>query len=116
MKISTHGNVLEVSEIEALDAAHSSAFQSAVTAALPAIPSLIDIDLTRTRFVDCGGLGALVALRKTARRQNCNATLRLVNPPRALRRIAQLTGIDGTFSMSSTVNGSRWREAEIATG
>lgn len=116
MKINTYGNVLEVSEIEELDTAHSNAFQTAVTAALPAFPSTIDIDLTRTRFVDCGGLGALVALRKTARRHNCNATLRLVNPPRELRRIVELTGIDAAFSMSSTVNGSRHYEAEIALG
>jgi anti-anti-sigma factor len=88
-----------VSDIEQLDAAHSEAFQSAVIAALAPVVKQIDIDLSRTGFIDCGGVGALVALRKRARGCNAKATVRLRNPGQPVRRFLRLTHADEMFSL-----------------
>jgi anti-sigma B factor antagonist len=49
----------------------------------------IEIDLSQTRFVDSCGLGALIALHKTA----CDRKgwMRLVNPTPAVQQILELT-------------------------
>ena len=45
----------------------------------------IEIDLSRTTFMDCTGLGALIALRKLARARN--GGVRLVNPTSTVQRL-----------------------------
>jgi len=97
MKIIRDGKRLRVSEIDDLAAGNSGAFQSAVTASIGPNVMEIDIDLSKTGFVDCGGVGALVALRKTARRQNNGVTIRLLNPTSSAQRLFQLTGLDRLF-------------------
>lgn len=99
MRILQAQDVLTVSDIEQLDAAHSEAFQSAVIAALAPVVKQIDIDLSRTGFIDCGGVGALVALRKRACGCNANATVRLRNARQPVRRLLRLTHADEMFSL-----------------
>lgn len=99
MRILQADDVLTVSDVEQLDAAHSADFQSAVMAALAPAVKQIDIDLSRTGSVDCRGIGALVALRKSARGCNANATLRLRNPGRPVRRLLRLTHADEIFTI-----------------
>jgi anti-anti-sigma factor len=99
MRILQAHDVLTVSDVEQLDAAHSVAFQSAVAAALAPAVKQIDIDLSRTGCVDCRGIGALVALRKRARGCNASATLRLRNPGRPVRRLLRLTHADEMFTI-----------------
>jgi anti-anti-sigma factor len=99
MRILQAQDILTVSDIEQLDAAHSEAFQSAVVAALAPMVKQIDIDLSRTGFIDCRGVGALVALRKRARGCNANATVRLRNARQPVRRLLRLTHADEIFSL-----------------
>lgn len=99
MRILQALDVLTVSDIEQLDAAHSESFQSAVVAALGPVVKHIDIDLSSTGFIDCGGVGALVALRKRARGCNANATVRLRNARQPVRRLLRLTHADEMFSL-----------------
>ena len=99
MRIRQAQDVLTVSDIEQLDAAHSDSFQSAVVAALAPAVKQIDIDLSSTGVIDCGGVGALVALRKRARRCNANATLRLRNAGQLVRRLLRLTHADEMFTV-----------------
>ena len=70
MTIQRQGDLLNISQLEQLAAANSHSFHSTLAASLPADITHIDIDLSKTNFVDCGGVGALVALRKCVR--NCN--------------------------------------------
>jgi len=77
MKISRDGETLSVSNIRQLDAATCQSFRSRLKAALPRNVRRIDIDLTRTQM-DCGGLGALLALRKCARAENNDVAIHLV--------------------------------------
>jgi len=101
MKISQNEGAVCVSEIEQLAAADVDLFQSALEPALTGRPNRIDIDLSKTDFVDCGGVGALVALRKCARLQNDQATVRLLNPADAVRRLFKLTRMDALFPIEA---------------
>jgi len=100
VKISQNGETIDVTEIQQLGAANADIFESAVFAALSAGPHQIDIDLSETRFVDCGGVGALVAVRNCARRLNAHATVRLLNPALPARRLLKLTRMDCSFSIT----------------
>ena len=97
MKIVEQGETLHVSEIDQLAAADALGFESAVRAALPVCPRQINIDLSETGFVDCGGLGALIAVRNCARRRNSTATVRLLNPALPARRLLKLARADSLF-------------------
>jgi anti-anti-sigma factor len=97
MKITRHNGTLTISEIDELVTGDSETLQSALTAALPAGVRQIEIDLSDTHFVDCGGLGALVGFRKCARTRNGDVTVRLLNPPRPVRRMVTLMQMDSTF-------------------
>jgi hypothetical protein len=49
------------------------------------------IDLARVTFLDCAGIGTLVAGRNAAARRGCGYTV--VNPQRKMRRVLELTGV-----------------------
>src|SRR5215510_2393603 len=96
MNILRDGETLSVSGLSELDAASCRLFKSRLKAALPANIRRINIDLSRTR-VDCGGVGALVALRNCARKQNSNVAIHLLNPTLATQRLFTLTRMDRLF-------------------
>lgn len=49
------------------------------------------VDLARVTFLDCAGIGALVAGRNTAVSRGCDYTV--VNPQRQVRLVLELTGV-----------------------
>jgi anti-anti-sigma factor len=104
MTIVERGGVLNVSDVEDLDAAHAGVFQTEVTAALAPNIQRIEIDLSRTGRVDCGGVGALIALRKCARQCNSNVNLRVRNPTQTARRVLHLTRLDDLLPMDGEEN------------
>ena len=97
MKIVVHGDTVNVSEIRELGTATANSFQSALTAALPHSVKNINLDLSQTTFVDCGGLGALVAIRKRASNGHGPATIRLLNPPKPLQHIMSMMKMGDVF-------------------
>jgi anti-anti-sigma factor len=101
MKNVQDDETLSISEIEQLAAANASLFQSELRAALLGRPKQIDIDLSLTDFIDCGGLGALVAVRNCARNRNAEATVRLLNPAGTTRRLLKLTRMDALFPIEA---------------
>lgn len=101
MKITCQGETLRVSEIGELVTATSTSFQSALHAALPEGVKQIDIDLGQTECMDCGGLGALVALRKGACGRAGGVTVRLLNPTQPVRRMFDLLQIDRAFPIET---------------
>ena len=96
MKILRDGETLSGSGISELDAANSEAFSSQLSAALPANVRQIDIDLSRTRM-DCGGVGALVALRNFLCKNHTHIAIRLLNPTLAVQRLLAITRMDRLF-------------------
>jgi anti-anti-sigma factor len=112
MRIVRSGETVNVTELNELGVASAVRFQSAVGAALPAGPESIDIDLSGVSFIDCGGVGALIALRNSARRHNSGATIRLLNPSPRVRRMFQVTHVDKLFPIENHARpGNRLRKA-----
>jgi anti-anti-sigma factor len=106
MKILVHGDTLEVSEIRELGTATANTFQSQLCAALSDSVKHINLDLSQTMFVDCGGLGALVALRKKASTGHGSATIRLLNPPKPLRHIVTMMKMGDLFPIATVEQGN----------
>ena len=69
--------ILTVGGVEELTAANQELFRKQIFTALNG-HTTIEIDLSKTTFMDCAGLGALIALRKLARARN--GDVRLLNP------------------------------------
>jgi anti-sigma B factor antagonist len=99
MKINTEDSVINISDVKELSAANSNSFRDEVRAALPSHPKRINIDLSQTRFVDSCGLGALIALYKTARTQNEEITIALHNPTPPVQQIFELTRMHHIFEI-----------------
>lgn len=100
MKIVVHGDTLDVSEIRELGTGTANLFQSELGAALSEAVKNINLDLSQTSFVDCGGLGALVAIRNKASNGHA-ATIRLLNPPKPLQRIVTMMKMDDVFPIAA---------------
>jgi anti-anti-sigma factor len=100
MKFIVHGDTLNVSDIRELATATANSFQSQLSAALSESVKNIDLDLSQTTFVDCGGLGALVAIRKKASNGH-TATVRLLNPPKPLQRIVTMMKMSDVFPIAT---------------
>ncbi|GAA0711314.1 STAS domain-containing protein [Dactylosporangium roseum] len=63
-------------------------------------PDFLDVDLAGVTFMDCIGLGVLVAMRRAAARTGCQ--LRVVNPQPIVRRVLALTGLLGILAAPSS--------------
>ena len=98
MKIENQGQCLTISQIVELTAVNSASFREEVSAVLPGAPSIIEIDLSQTRFVDSSGLGALFALYRATAQQH-GVVLRLVNPRPEIRQLLELTQMQQLFEI-----------------
>jgi anti-sigma B factor antagonist len=98
MKIESQGECLSISEIHELTAQNSAHFRDEVQAALKGSPAVIEINLSKTRFMDSSGLGALFALyRATA--QSPGVILRLLNPMPEIQQLLELTQMQQLFEI-----------------
>ena len=98
MKIENQGECLSISEIHELTAQNSATFRDEVQAALSGSPTVIEINLSKTRFMDSSGLGALFALyRATAKRHG--VILRLLNPEPEIQQLLELTQMQQLFEI-----------------
>jgi anti-anti-sigma factor len=60
-------------------------------------PAVFDIDLAGVRFLDCTGIGALVAVRNAAVHAGCQ--VRICHPQPIVRRVLEVTGLLDVFSV-----------------
>jgi len=95
MKMESIGDTLRISAVPQLAATNANAFRDWVRGAFANGHRHIEVDLSQATFVDSCGLGALVALHKTAATQH--GKLWLVNPPGPVQQILELTRLDGVF-------------------
>jgi len=97
MKIEITDDNVRVSDLPELGERQAANFQAEVSAALPARPGLIEVDLGRTARVDSSGLGALVAVYDHAQQRNRGVTLRVVDPQPPVRQLLELTRVHRIF-------------------
>jgi anti-anti-sigma factor len=62
-------------------------------------PDLLDIDLSGVTFLDCTGLGALIAVRNAA--IEAGGQMRLSHPQPIVRRVLEVTGVLGMFTAAT---------------
>ena len=91
--------VLTVGGFAELTAANSDRVGRKIRAGLNG-HTTIEIDLSRTTFMDCTGLGALIALRKLARARN--GGVRLVNPSPTVQRLFDVLRAGELFEIVNT--------------
>jgi len=100
MKMQIQGDTLQVSDVPELGAPDSNDFRDQVRTSMVNGLRNIQIDLSKTLFVDSCGLGALVALHKTACSRQ--GMVRLLNPVPSVQQILELTRMHRIFEI---VNG-----------
>ena len=98
MKMEKQGDVLRISELTELGAANANAFRDEARAALGDGQKHIEIDLSQTDFIDSCGLGALIALHKTACARK--GALRLVHPQPSVQQVLELTRMHQLFQIT----------------
>lgn len=103
MKIEITDDLVRVTDLRELGERQAASFQLEVSAALPACPGLIEVDLGRTASVDCRGLGALVAVLEQAQQRNREARLCVVDPSPPVRQLIELTRMHRIFSIVERV-------------
>ncbi len=100
MKIEVRGDTIQISEVEELGAASAGAFRDYARTALKNGHRNIDIDLSRTTYIDSCGLGALISLQKTASKSE--GRVRLLNPQPSVQQILDLTRMESVFDIVRT--------------
>lgn len=99
MKILQQADTLRISDLKELGATSAQSFKDEVRKALPGCLRAIEIDLSQTSFVDSCGLGALIAIYKTARSDNDGCILRLLNPTPPVQQLLELTRMHRLFEV-----------------
>jgi len=84
-----------------LDLADVPAVASHLIAAVAACGPSVIVDLAGLEFIDCCGLGVLVRLQKWTR--ECGGDVLLAAPQQHVRRLLRLIGLNGVFSVYSSV-------------
>lgn len=100
MKLHANGDTLRISAVNELSATNSNLFRDEARRAFGEGQTNIEIDLSQTTAVDSCGLGALVALHKSA--SSRGGTLRLLNPNPAVQQILELTRMHRIFEVIKT--------------
>ena len=89
-----------VSELSELGAANSNGFRDWVRSCLNEAQKNVEVDLSATDFIDSCGLGALIAIHKTATSRH--GTVRLVHPRPQVNQILELTRMHHIFDIVRT--------------
>jgi anti-sigma B factor antagonist len=102
MNIKLQDRKLSVTGLRELNAANARSFRSALAAALSRDLQTIEIDLSQTQTVDSAGLGALVALYKTANenRNQDAIEIRLTNPTPTVQQMIELARLHHLFEIT----------------
>jgi anti-sigma B factor antagonist len=100
MKMRVDGDTLIVSEVSELGAANSNGFRDWVRSGLNEQQKNVEVDLSGTDFIDSCGLGALIAIHKTATSRR--GKVRLLRPRPQVNQILELTRMQHIFDIVKT--------------
>ena len=97
MKVLIDGETVRIAELNELTATNANSVRDHARAAFGHGQRHIEVDLSEASLVDSCGLGALVALHKTA----CDrgGTLRLLHPRPPIQQILELTRMHRVFDV-----------------
>ena len=98
MKMEAQGDTLRITGITELGASNSNDIRDRIRAAMLEAQRHIEIDLSKTAFMDSCGLGALIALHKTV--CNRSGNIRLLNPLPPVQQVLELTRLNRIFEIS----------------
>jgi anti-anti-sigma factor len=96
MKMHTTGETLHISSVLQLGEANANAFRDWVRGSFNGERN-IEVDLSQATFIDSCGLGALIALHKSAATREGKLTLLKPRPP--ILKILELTRLDTVFDI-----------------
>jgi anti-sigma B factor antagonist len=97
MKIQHQGSTLLVSGLTELNATNATGFRDTVRSALNPQITVLDVDLSETRFLDSSGLGALISLHKTM--STSKGLVRILKPTPTAQQILELTRLHRVFEI-----------------
>jgi anti-sigma B factor antagonist len=100
MKLDNLGRTLRVSAVKQLAAVNANEFRDWVRGSFVDGQKDIEVDLSQTTFLDSCGLGALVALHKTATSRG--GRLRLLSPQPQVQQLLNLTRMSQVFEVQQT--------------
>lgn len=99
MHLSSEGDLLKVHVPLELNASNASPFRDFVRGALSEEHQRVDLDFSRTTFLDSSGLGALVALHKAIAPRK--GSIRILAARPEVRRVLELTHMHRLFDMAA---------------
>jgi anti-sigma B factor antagonist len=82
-----------------IDVATSPLLRSELATVIGSAPASVTVDLAQVSFIDSSGLGVLVGALKRVREMNPDAKLRVVHPQDAVKKVFDITGLDGLFDL-----------------
>lgn len=82
-----------------IDVATSPQLRAELLAVLAEEPDSITVDFAEVSFIDSSGLGVLVGALKRIRDRGEDATLHVVHPQDAVRKVFDITGLNSLFDL-----------------
>ncbi len=97
MKLHHSPGVLVVTGLQELNATNAASVRDGVRGAVTSEVTGVDIDLSKTRFVDSSGLGALIAIHKLMLARGGH--VRVLNPIHAVEQVFEVTRLNRLFEV-----------------
>jgi anti-sigma B factor antagonist len=97
MRLVVDGDTISIGEINELGAENCRAFRDRVCSAWPNECRNIEVDLSKTDYLDSCGLGALISLRKMA--SSRQGKVRLLNPTPRVQLLFDVTRMHRMFEI-----------------
>ena len=89
-----------------IDLANAAAIGEHLAATVPRDVTTLNLDLSRTRYLDSAGIDMLLMLDDRLRRRRQKLRL-LVTPASPIRRLLQVTGLDQTLQIHARADGTQ---------
>ena len=102
--IQCDGSTLRITQLGELSAGNSTSFMAAIRDTLTTAASVIEIDLSSTRFVDSCGLATLCSLHRIT--SSLSIRLRLLHPRPPLQQLLELTQLHEFFDIDGPAHES----------
>jgi len=97
MKTRTEDNILFITDFTELNTTNAMWLQDLVRQSLVQAHKIIELDLSKVRFLDSNGISALISIHKTMCKRG--GKIRLFGPTPAVSQILQLLSLNEVFEI-----------------